>query len=70
MLASSALSASLSISVPIIGTINLGTYPNPPFSNLPAGGLAGYAIKRNNNLLIGIQDANYQTFQIRGQVGQ
>ena len=67
---SSALSASLSISVPIIGTINLGTYPNPPFSTLPAGGLAGYAIKRNNNILIGIQDANYQTFQIRGQVGQ
>lgn len=56
--------------LPLIGQLCFGPFPNPPYPNTTApGGAAGYAIKRNGNLLIGLQDGYYQVFQIRGQVG-
>lgn len=65
------ISVSLSATLPLIGTISLGTYPNPPYSGgiIPPGGAAGYAIKRNGNPLTGLPDGYYQVFQIRGEVG-
>ncbi|MBX7240865.1 MAG: hypothetical protein K1X92_03885 [Bacteroidia bacterium] len=65
------ISISLSATLPLIGNISLGTYPNPPYSGgiIPPGGVAGYAIKRNGNALTGLPDGYYQVFQIRGQVG-
>jgi hypothetical protein len=36
---------------------------------MPLAGAAGYAVKRNGNLLNGIPDNNYQTIFIKGQVG-
>lgn len=60
----------VSVSTPF-GTIPLfnQTFPDPPISNFPAGGQAGFAIKRNGNTLIGPIDGNYQITTIRGPVG-
>lgn len=61
----------VTINVPIVGTVTLinQNFPNPPISNFPAGGVAGNAIKHNGNTLIGIIDGNYQTTNVKGQVG-
>lgn len=66
---SGALSVSVAVTLPFVGTVNLGTYPNPPYTNLPPGGIGGWVIKRNNNILLGLPDGNYQNFQLRGIVG-
>lgn len=65
---SGTIAFSVGVNVPIIGTINFGPY-TAPIGGIPPGGIGGFAIKRNNNLLINLPDANYQTFQIRGVVG-
>ena len=44
-------------------------FPDPPLQVFPLGGQAGYAIKRDGNVLQGIIDANYQTTNIKGVVG-
>jgi len=55
---------------PIIGpTISLGPFSVPIPVPMPLAGAAGYAVKRNGNLLNGIPDNNYQTIFIKGQVG-
>lgn len=56
--------------LPLIGQLCFGPFPNPPYSNtVSPGGAAGNAVKRNGNTLIGLLDGYYQVFQIRGQVG-
>lgn len=55
---------------PFIGpTINIGPFNIPIPVPMPLAGAAGYAIRRNNNLLNGIPDNNYQTIFLKGQVG-
>ncbi|GIV43233.1 MAG: hypothetical protein KatS3mg035_0356 [Bacteroidia bacterium] len=55
---------------PIIGpTISLGPFTVPIPVPMPLPGAAGFAVKRNGNLLNGIPDNNYQTIFIKGQVG-
>lgn len=44
-------------------------FPDPPLQVFPAGGQAGYAIDKNGNVLLGVLDANYQTTNIKGVVG-
>lgn len=61
----------VTINVPLVGSISIfnQNFPDPPLSTFPAGGLAGFAIKRNNNTLVGLIDGNYQTTNVRGEVG-
>jgi len=54
-----------SASIPIIGTINI---PIPPITNFPDGGQPGNAIKKNNQILNGIQNGNYQLNSLKGVV--
>jgi hypothetical protein len=63
------LSFTLSLTLPIVGTIFSQTFPNPPLSVFPLGGAAGIAIKRNSNVLIGPIDGTYQTTNLKGPVG-
>lgn len=59
------------ISVPFIGTVTVfnQSFPNPPPTNFPAGGAAGFAVRRNGNILIGIADGLYQSNVLKGPVG-
>jgi hypothetical protein len=60
------------INVPIVGTVTLlnQNFPNPPPTGFPSGGIAGFAVKRNGNNLIGsIQDGYFQSSQLKGRVG-
>lgn len=59
------LTIGVSVAVPVVGTITL---PIPPITGFPAGGLGGYAVKRNGYPLTGMPDGNYQTNSVRGQV--
>ncbi len=61
----------ITVNVPIVGTVTLinQNFPNPPLTVFPAGGAAGKAIQRNGNPLIGTIDGNYQTTNIKGEVG-
>lgn len=61
----------VSINVPFIGTVNIlnTNIPNPPPSTFPAGGTAGYAVKRNGGVLNNLPDGNYNTLNVKGQVG-
>lgn len=63
------LFVNVDVSVAFIGSIFNQNFPDPAPTNLPAAGQAGMAIKRFNNLLINIIDANYQTLNIKGEVG-
>jgi hypothetical protein len=63
------LSVTISVSVPIFGTIFNQSLPDPPLSVFPAGGLGGMAVKRNGNILDGLFDGTYQTFDIKGNIG-
>lgn len=58
------------LSVPLIGTITVlnQTYPNPPVSNFPAAGTGGFAVKKNGNTLIGLNNGHYINSNIRGRV--
>lgn len=44
-------------------------FPDPPIQVFPPGGQAGQAIRKNGNVLQGVLDANYQTTNIKGVVG-
>lgn len=59
------------ISVPFVGTVTVfnQSFPNPPPTGFPAGGTAGFAVKRNGNTLLGPNDGSYQNNNIRGRVG-
>lgn len=61
----------VTLSLPFVGNISIfnQNFPDPPLSIFPPGGLAGSAIKRNSNTLIGPIDGNYQTTNIKGVVG-
>jgi len=59
------LVVNVAATVPIIGTINI---PMPAITNFPAGGAAGFAIKKNNNQLIGFPDGIYQLSNLKGVV--
>lgn len=63
------LFVNVDVSVSFLGSIFNQNFPDPPPTNLPAAGQAGMAIKRFNNLLISIIDGNYQTLNIKGEVG-
>lgn len=60
----------VTINVPFVGNVSIfnQNFPDPPLTVFPAGGLAGNAIKRNNNPLIGPIDGNYQTTNIKGMI--
>ncbi len=61
----------VTINIPFVGNTSIfnQSFPNPPISNFPAGGDAGFAIKRNGNTLVGPIDGNYQTTALKGPVG-
>lgn len=59
------LIVNVAVTVPIIGSINI---PLPAITNFPAGGAAGFAIKKNNNQLIGFPDGVYQLSNLKGVV--
>ncbi|MEM0996040.1 MAG: hypothetical protein AAGN35_03125 [Bacteroidota bacterium] len=63
------LFVNVDVAVQFIGSIFNQNFPDPPPSLLPAAGQAGMAIKRFGNLLISIQDGNYQTLNLKGEVG-
>lgn len=63
------LFVNVDVQVPFLGSIFNQNFPDPAPTNLPAAGQAGMAIKRFNNQLISIIDANYQTLNIKGAVG-
>ncbi|MFN0202827.1 MAG: hypothetical protein ACKVTZ_14985, partial [Bacteroidia bacterium] len=63
------LNANISVTVPIIGSLTFGPFPNPPLNAPFPGGAAGNLVKRNSNLLLGLPDNVYQSFQLRGTVG-
>ncbi|MCS6935555.1 MAG: hypothetical protein NZM35_10470 [Chitinophagales bacterium] len=59
------------VNIPLIGNICI---PIPIPGNLlpyygPQSDLPGYAIRRNNNTLIGLNDGTYNTAQVKGKVG-
>jgi hypothetical protein len=58
------------IAVPFVGTVTIlnQAFPNPPPTGFPLGGTAGFAIRKNGNTLLGINNANYQTLNIKGRV--
>lgn len=59
------LTIGASVTVPIIGTINL---PIPSITGFPPGGEPGFAIKKNNFPLIGIPTGYFQSNNLRGTV--
>jgi hypothetical protein len=61
----------VTINIPFVGNTSIfnQNFPDPPISTFPAGGQAGFAIKRNGNTLIGPIDGNYQITSLRGPVG-
>ncbi|BDS12069.1 COG1470 family protein [Aureispira anguillae] len=61
----------VTINIPFVGNVSIfnQNFPDPPLTVFPDGGAAGHAIKRNNNLLIGPIDGNYQTTNIKGMIG-
>ncbi len=58
------------ISVPFVGTVTIlnQNFPNPPASGFPAGGVAGNAVRRNGNTLIGLSNGYYLSTAIKGRV--
>ncbi len=58
------------ITLPFAGNVTIFNqdFPNPPPTGFPAGGTAGSAIRKNGQTLIGINNGNYQTNNIRGRV--
>lgn len=63
------LFVTVEVSVPFVGTIFSQNFPNPPLTVFPAGGAAGFAVKRNGNTLLGLTNGNYQTSNLKGQIG-
>lgn len=63
------LFVNIDVAVPFFGSVFNANFPDPPPSLLPAAGQAGMAIKRAGNTLISINDGNYQTLNIKGEVG-
>lgn len=59
------LIVNVSATIPIVGTINI---PTPTISSFPAGGAAGYAIKKNNRPLFGYPNGTYQLSNLKGIV--
>jgi hypothetical protein len=59
------LVVNIAATVPIIGTINI---PTPAITNFPAGGAAGFALKKNNFPLIGIPNGTYQLNNLKGLI--
>lgn len=57
------LVVNINATVPIIGTINI---PTPAITNFPQAGTAGFAVKKNNNLLIGYPNGSYQLSNLKG----
>lgn len=56
------------VSIPIIGSVCANVpIPGLPVNGAP-GGAAGLAVKRNNNPLTNLPDANYNTNQVKGTV--
>ena len=58
------------ISVPFIGTVTIlnQNFPNPPATGFPAGGVAGSAVRRNGNTLLGLSNGFYLSNSIKGRV--
>lgn len=56
------------VTVPFVGSIFNGNFPDPPPSILPIAGQAGKAIRRFGNPLIGILDGFYLSTSLRGEV--
>lgn len=65
------VNVNVSISIPFIGNVTLlnQNFPDPPPSNFPAGGAAGFAVKRNGQPLNGFGDGYYQSGAIKGTIG-
>jgi len=62
---SGTLVVNISATVPIVGTINI---PTPAITNFPAGGAAGFALKKNNHPLIGLPNGTYQLNNLKGVI--
>lgn len=60
----------VSVSIPFVGTVQVvnTNVPNPPLSNFPPGGTAGWAFRLNGFPLQGIPTGYYQTSYIKGNV--
>lgn len=58
------------VTIPFVGNVTLlnQNFPNPPPTGFPAGGTAGAAVRKNGQTLIGLNNGNYQTTNIRGRV--
>jgi hypothetical protein len=58
------------ISVPFVGTVTILNqgFPNPPITNFAAGGVAGFAVRKNGNTLLGISNGIYLSNSIKGRV--
>jgi len=55
----------INATVPIIGTINI---PTPAITNFPPAGSAGFAVKKNNNVLVGFPNGTYQLSNLKGTI--
>lgn len=62
---SGSLNVTITATVPLIGSINI---PTPTITNFPSGGMEGFAVKKNGNILNGITNGNYQLNNLKGQV--
>jgi len=60
------------IGAPVVGTITLydQDFPDPPNTNFPVGGTAGFAVKRNGHSLLGsFIDGYYLSGAMKGYIG-
>lgn len=60
----------IDVTVPFVGSVFNGNFPDPPPTVLPQAGQPGKAIRRFNNTLIGILDGYYLSAGLRGEVIQ
>ena len=61
----------VTINIPFVGNVSIfnQNFPDPPISVFPAGGTAGFSVRKNGNTLIGIADGYYLTNNYKGNVG-